>query len=999
MKPEKKSIDFLGITRSKAKMFEFNVPLDEHINPSRPLTNLLDLTIGILGDLSSEETIEKDDLESLLFTAQYFDALHNSQLADGNEKYLKLLGACAYFLADQPGSSNVLIKDLDFIDEDAHQLDLALLRILKNDILYVEEILFGSPYDEYIYNIYTWLNHYNNTGDGISLVREWTDKLRGKTIKFGSDREVLLGDLIYSVCDKYLKISSWNSLPTYSDLSIDLWRPYLIRTNSIKVLWPSQTLLGSKEVLKGKSAIIQMPTSAGKTKSAELIIRSAFLSGRASTAVIVAPFKALCQEIYNSLYDNFKLDEDIELSLVSDVLQIDIEEQKTIKQILILTPEKFEFILRHNDELVEQVGLIVYDEGHLLDDSSRGAKYELLLASVKRRLKPTAQVILISAVLPNAEDIAEWLISNKERSIQARNLVATSQSLAFVSWKKGGSLSNKPNRGILRFVDKANPDKDDFFVPRVLEQQQLANKPKERSARFFPREDEFGYNSGDIAALLSCKLTNSGTVAIFVGSKISANAIAKNMVDAFDRGLNWIEPSNNCDQTELERIKTYITNLVGAESVFYNAISKGVLLHHASVPHGLRLSVEYALQKQHCSLVICTSTLAQGVNLPIRYLIVTTDKQGANDIKIRDFHNLLGRAGRAGVYTEGTIIFSNPLIYDRKKISSREGDDWKKVKKLLNPDQSEDCVSHILTYFKKPESKKEEDWEKERKQITSDINSFLLNILSDDTRDINLDVYIEEIVKNTLAYSQVPDEYKLQLVELFQQQAAGIIEKEPDAQKRKFYAKSILDLETSQEILDELVSMVEELSAINSEVELLNVLWPILRNRVEKLPSSIPDELLLNACESWIEGESFINIYENLKTYKFGRYNATIEHVVDLCERCYGYSSSMLLGTVASLLNLAEDYNPSNAETFLILQKRLKYGLPDTLTVSVYELGLSDRALAIEIAEIVRTRRLSNFNRRSLMLALRRRSDEITELINANYPAYFEYKFRELINI
>lgn len=97
MRPEKRSFDFLGITRSKAKMFEFNVPLEEHINPTRPLTNLLDLTIGILGDLSSEEIIGNEELRSLLFTAQYFDALQNSNSADGNETYLKLLGACAFF--------------------------------------------------------------------------------------------------------------------------------------------------------------------------------------------------------------------------------------------------------------------------------------------------------------------------------------------------------------------------------------------------------------------------------------------------------------------------------------------------------------------------------------------------------------------------------------------------------------------------------------------------------------------------------------------------------------------------------------------------------------------------------------------------------------------------------------------------------------------------------------------------------------------------------------
>ena len=74
----------------------------------------------------------------------------------------------------------------------------------------------------------------------------------------------------------------------------------------VKELWPAQHLLGQANVLRGQSAVIQMPTSAGKTKATEIVIRSAFLSQRASLAVIVAPFRALCHEIRNSLAATFE---------------------------------------------------------------------------------------------------------------------------------------------------------------------------------------------------------------------------------------------------------------------------------------------------------------------------------------------------------------------------------------------------------------------------------------------------------------------------------------------------------------------------------------------------------------------------------------------------------------------------------------------------------------------------------------------------------------------
>ena len=60
--------------------------------------------------------------------------------------------------------------------------------------------------------------------------------------------------------------------------------------------------------------------------------------------------------------------------------------------------------------------------------------------------------------------------------------------------------------------------------------------------------------------------------------------------------------------------------------------------------------------------VICTSTLAQGVNFPLKYLIVTSTRQGGEQILVRDFHNLMGRAGRAGMHTEGSVISRRPLF-------------------------------------------------------------------------------------------------------------------------------------------------------------------------------------------------------------------------------------------------------------------------------------------------------------------------------------------------
>jgi hypothetical protein len=98
------------------------------------------------------------------------------------------------------------------------------------------------------------------------------------------------------------------------------------------------------------------------------------------------------------------------------------------------------------------------------------------------------------------------------------------------------------------------------------------------------------------------------------------------------------------------------------------------------------------------NFVVCTSTLAQGVNLPIRYLIVTGVYQGGERILVRDFHNLIGRAGRAGMHTEGSIIFADTKVFD-KKYDVKERWRWSTAKNLLDPSNAEPSGSSISAIF------------------------------------------------------------------------------------------------------------------------------------------------------------------------------------------------------------------------------------------------------------------------------------------------------------
>jgi len=120
---------------------------------------------------------------------------------------------------------------------------------------------------------------------------------------------------------------------------------------------------------------------------AEIIIRSAFLSGRTNTAVVIAPFRALCHEIKYSLAASFSA-EDVQVKELSDSFQTDYLAEfdelfglniERPPSIVVMTPEKFLYALRQDDSVVDGIGLVVYDEGHQFDSGYRGVSYELLL--------------------------------------------------------------------------------------------------------------------------------------------------------------------------------------------------------------------------------------------------------------------------------------------------------------------------------------------------------------------------------------------------------------------------------------------------------------------------------------------------------------------------------------------------------------------------------------------------------------------------------------------
>jgi POLQ-like helicase len=1041
MKPERRSLHLLSITQAKAKMFEYDVPQEHHIPISRDPSRLFTLAIGLLGDLAARinsNSVDQAEVrnleEDLFFSARFFDAYFQANLDKEISPYLWLLGSASYYLSSLPGSSLLLAKKINIreLNLDGGGLEKLLLWILLSEY----DQLFPrmeTSFGELIQIVQRGYQQFFQDGSDEDNLSKSVQDLRSFAYSIGTPRQLLFADVLCAITIKKLENSTWISLPKYSGLSINLWRDILRKPKfSIKELWPAQHILGQNGLFQGMSAIVQMPTSAGKTKAIEIIIRSAFLSNRTSLAIVVAPFRALCHEIKDGFLQAFKNDP-IFVNELSDVLQTDYLASRFLgrDQVIVVTPEKLSYVLRHSPELSEHIGLIIYDEGHQFDNGTRGITYELLLTSLKEKLPADAQSILISAVISNGDQIGRWLNGEGSVNITGSGLTPTYRSIGFASWTE--------SLGRLYYVDPKNIDELEFFVPRIIEQFQLARRRRERIIRFFPERTQ----GKEIALYLGLKVARNGSVAIFCGTKSAVASLCQRAVEIFSRELPMRQPYYYSNRVEAEKIIFLHDANLGNDSPTTQSARLGIFSHHNNIPHGLRLSIEYALKEGMINFVICTSTLAQGVNLPLRYLIVTSTYQGEEQIKVRDFQNLIGRTGRAKFHTEGSILFSDPDVYDNHV---RNSDYWRwlKVRTLLNPSESEPCVSTLLSVFSPLEVEEEgasifltsdeiirlyprgrqavieyiDDIadrsgleiairEKLIKQVTwklhiiSSIESFLM-AHNDDSKSELDEQKVAELARGTLAYSIADEKQRVQIEELFKLLAMNIASYLPEPEKRVIFGRTLIGLYNSIDLFNWLSTNIDELIESQNEFELLDSLWPILTKNILNTVFKKCDkpDLLKTIAVDWLRGRPYSQLFEIILSSgaKIIAGSTTrsfrLEHVVEICDNGVAYEGALFVGAFCDYLQLI----PKNGVDQLLLrlqnlQKQMKYGLSSPIAIILYELGFSDRVICSVLSPIFEDVTL---DRDSILAALRTRRDQVFDVLNP-YPSYFFEVYRNLM--
>jgi POLQ-like helicase len=1039
MKPEFVSRRYLGITRSKGKMYELGLPEESHIAVPQDVepAALFPLSIGTLMDVAAslndageaQPDLPGEARDELGFAASFFDAYIGARFNTSISREVTLLASASYFLGQRPGSSLVLARRLPLAS--ANAIEQVTIWVLRAEWRQSPDLSPHAAGDLLAASAHELMAHFNDGATAEPAVTH-LHQLRQWAYANGTSREVVLVEVAAAVVKMRLASSAWTLLPAFSGLDSEAWADVIRRPGFPKELWPSQRLLGQAGLFAGRSGVIQMPTSAGKTRSVEVILRSAFLAGRTRVAVLVAPFRALCHEIATSMRQSFR-NEDVKVNELSDALQLDFADQlaelfgaapPTTCYTLVLTPEKLLYVLRQAPSLVTYIGLVVYDEGHQFDSGTRGITYELLLAEIKSLLTAAAQTVLISAVIKNATAVGTWLIGAEPNVVNGTGLLSTARSVAFATWSE--------RLGQLLFFESDSYQRPDYFVPRSIEAQPLELRGKEKKARFFPDKGDAAWK--DVSLYLGIRLAPNGAVAIFCGRKDTASGLVERAVEVYGRGFSLPPPVTASDAREIERLVHLASQHFGADSMLARAAMLGVFVHHGTTPQGLRLSVEYAMQHELIKLVICTSTLAQGVNLPIRYLIVSGVNQGADRIKTRDFQNLIGRAGRAGMHTEGLIVFADPRVIDKRR---QEAWRLRAAVGLLQPENAEDTSSSLLTLVSPLKSADERNelslpnalvlqayflsgdalghWAIEvlktlplpgvnertlirqigkRQALLVALESYLMANRGTDAFDEFL-ARVRTLAKSTLAFALATEAQKADLLELFERTALHIEAVAPEQARQARFSKTLLavmDAAAVERWAQENAAAVSQLSDVDSW---LTTLWPLLVAVIDNklLTQMEPEGLALQLALLWMRGATYRELIDlahdsnGTKAWgEDGRQRLSDSNVLGFVEGCLGFDCQLVVAAVGEFL---KDLVSGDGSTHLKLnefQKCLKYGLPDILAISVYESGFADRCIAQELTAALRH---AGYEGTHVSLALAGYRDVFTAVLT-RYPSYFE---------
>ncbi len=386
----------------------------------------------------------------------------------------------------------------------------------------------------------------------------------------------------------------------------------LIIQNGITELYPPQEEAIKAGALDYKNLVLASPTASGKTLVAELCCLKHVLE-KNGKAIYLAPLRALASEKFEDFkrFSKIKKANGQPVNIGISTGDFDSSDPWLGKyDVIITTNEKADSLLRHRAKWMDEISLVVADEVHLLNEAERGPTLEIVLARLMQ-VNPSIQVLALSATMGNVDEIAAWLKAQ----------------FVITEWRP---VTLK--EGVLLHDEIQFKDGDSRKIERITNNETVN------------------------LALNTVKM--GGQALVFASTRKNSASVARKIADHTCKVISKL--SKKVLEREAEKVRTADEKTQLSESLA-ELVECGTAFHHAGLAGAHRRLIEDLFRQGRIKVLTATPTLAFGMNLPARIVIVQDYKRyeagyGYYPISVLEYKQMAGRAGRPKYDKNGESI-------------------------------------------------------------------------------------------------------------------------------------------------------------------------------------------------------------------------------------------------------------------------------------------------------------------------------------------------------
>lgn len=917
--------------RSQALPFEYEFMdryADFYVNMLTRMFNILN------GEYSEryDEDKQKRELLNLVHGLEIFnERWRKSDFVGVNRNDNALYVAVIYYLCNYEAVAAMYIREcrLENLRTDAAQM-----------IYYI--ISGGDCSGKEIENhgIKAWLTK----GDNAELSKFKTLlKERAEQMNYDNADDFFDSQLLLHVLNKFQEDNIRKDLYTFDNtVSWNQYLNYTFRKHIFSFL-PSQREALHKGLLSyNRSFSLRMPTSAGKSYITELLIYQELQKTPNAKILYLAPLRSLGHELrekYRSISSQLDF---TYRSLYGGSSMTGTEAILAEADLFITTPETFMSLEGSIDDILRQFTLVICDEGQLIESVGRGLDYEMLLSRLRKQ--EHVRFLFISAIIPNIGDINTWLGGSVGEVGESNYRPCT---IRF------GVASTDKTSITLHVYENVNKKSLFDFTSFV-------NKDESKGFKLDTQKNR--------ACLMAIKSLDAGSVMLYSTFKkkeynASCYKYGECIANIIQKGkLPSPRSFLNTNQRNLLDLLCEFTEYnFGTDYYETNFMKEGFAVHTGSLPQEMREIVETGYEKGALRMIICNSTLAEGVNFPIRTLVLGDIRHpsGKGWMEREVLMNVIGRVGRAGRETYGFVICADKAWWFVKEAAS--GENLKYAKGMLN-----DIAFEILKVERRLQRQLTDDevnYMLSESGLVESIDKMLMLSTDDFTTDEDVSL---DVSSSSLSYHLGNDKHKKQITRIFSVRNSYLHGLSND--NIQMYKDTLIS-PIVQTTLQDVISDDCGLSTLSTE-DLSSDEW------IEKIISltsrlmQIDDKKKIKTLMScWMEGLRYVEIADKMRL--------PVDDVVDLVE---WLRRDFLLTSKSILRYISIRFNIQN-ETIVDWAYLVEKGLNSKMQILMMQKGLSDRSVLHAIDKLVFHNIRMTENKNVLHSFLRKRKDEVVNAL------------------